>query len=113
MIGVYPPAFRTGDQQTQDFTVAGGLQVLAAQGADMSKVAVGAAMYGRGWTGVSGFAAGASPLTGSGTGPVAGSWEPGVVDYKDIAVFENDPAWVKGYDEVAQARISISKAAVI
>lgn len=101
--GVYPPEFRTGDQQTQDFTVVGGLGVLAAQGADMSKVAVGAAMYGRGWTGVSGFAPGASPLTGSGTGPVKGTWEPGILDYKKIVELESNPAWTKTYDETAQA----------
>lgn len=77
MSGVNPPAFRTDDQQTQDFTVVGGLDLLAAQGA--------------------------SPLTGTATGPVAGTWEPGVVDYKAIAEFEKDGTWVKGYDETAQA----------
>ncbi|NQZ11415.1 MAG: hypothetical protein HRT35_30045, partial [Algicola sp.] len=102
MAGVYPPEFRPGDAQTQDFTVAGGLDMLEAQGADMSKVAVGAAMYGRGWTGVT-FAPGASPMTGTGTGPVAGTWEPGILDYKAIAELEKNPAWTKGFDETAKA----------
>lgn len=102
MSGVNAPAFRPGDAQTQDFNAASGLDMLQAQGADMSKVAVGVAMYGRGWTGVT-FPDGQSPMTGSGTGAVAGSWEAGVVDYKDIAEYEKDSAWSKGYDETAQA----------
>ena len=101
MAGVYPPEFRPGDAQTQDFTAAGGLDMLEAQGADMSKVAVGAAMYGRGWKGVT-FAPGASPLTGTGTGPVAGTWEPGILDYKAIAELEKDAAWTKGFDDTAK-----------
>ena len=101
--GVYPPEFRPGDEQTQQFTLQGALDAIEAKGADMSKVVVGAAMYGRGWSGVSGFAPGASHLTGSGTGPVAGSWEPGVVDYKDIAEYEKSSEWVKYYDTTAQA----------
>ncbi len=103
MTGVNPPEFRPGDPQTQDFNVSSALDIIEAQGADMSKVAVGTAMYGRGWTGVSGFAPGASPMTGTATGAVAGSWEAGVVDYKDIVEYEKDPAWTKGYDQVAQA----------
>lgn len=102
MTGVNPPAFRPNDPLTQDFNTATGLDILQAQGADMSKVAVGVAMYGRGWTGVT-FDAGNSPMTGKATGPVAGSWEPGVVDYKDIAAYEKDSAWTKGYDDTAQA----------
>lgn len=100
--GVYAPEFRPDDEQTQQFTLQGALDAIEAKGADMSKVVVGAAMYGRGWSGVTGFDQ-TSHLTGSGTGPVAGSWEPGVVDYKDIAEFEKSSAWEKYYDNVAQA----------
>lgn len=102
MSGVYAPEFRPNDPLTRDFNAATGIDILQVQGADLSKVAVGVAMYGRGWTGVT-YAQGASPMTGTATGPVAGSWEAGVVDYKDIVAFEKDSAWSKGYDTTAQA----------
>ncbi|MFT4927768.1 MAG: chitinase [Phenylobacterium sp.] len=100
--GVYAPDFRQGDAMTQDFNLAGGLAMMQAQGADMSKVAVGAAMYGRGWTGVTGIAPGASPFTGAGTDGTAGTWEPGILDYKAIATMASSSEWVEGYDAVAE-----------
>ncbi|ELV7510813.1 glycoside hydrolase, partial [Aeromonas veronii] len=54
---------------------------LLAQGVDPGKLVVGAAMYGRGWTGVSGYQ-GNNPFTGKATGKVKGTWEDGVVDYR-------------------------------
>ena len=47
------------------------------------KIVVGAAMYGRGWTGVNGYT-GNNPFTGTATGKVKGTWEDGVVDYRQI-----------------------------
>ena len=103
MTGVHRPDFRPDSETIRDFNTQTALDIIAAQGANMSKVAVGTAMYGRGWTGVSGIAPGTLPFTGTATGPVKGSWEPGVVDYKDIAAYLSDPAWTQGYDTKAQA----------
>ncbi|EKE75897.1 glycosyl hydrolase family 18 protein [Gallaecimonas xiamenensis] len=78
-----------------------GVQALLAQGVAPGKVVLGAAMYGRGWTGVSGYQAG-NPFTGTATGAVKGTWEAGVVDYRQIAN-EYLPSWQYGYDAVAEA----------
>ncbi|MCF5883515.1 glycoside hydrolase [Aeromonas veronii] len=75
---------------------------LLAQGVDPGKLVVGAAMYGRGWTGVSGYQ-GNNPFTGKATGKVKGTWEDGVVDYRDIVNNRMGAGWEKGYDEVAEA----------
>ena len=100
--GLYAPDFRPQDQLTQDFNLAGAVNILLAQGVDPAKLVGGVAMYGRGWTGVSGFD-GSSHMTGSGTGPVDGTWEPGVVDYRDIAGFAASSEWRYFYDSTAQA----------
>ena len=68
---------------------------------------VGAAMYGRGWTGVSGYQ-GNNPFTGTATGPIAGTeaegiWEKGVIDYRGIAKGKMAGDWQYSYDEVAEA----------
>ncbi|MGL5480816.1 MAG: glycosyl hydrolase family 18 protein, partial [Aeromonas veronii] len=75
---------------------------LLAQGVEPGKLVVGAAMYGRGWTGVSGYQ-GNNPFTGKATGKVKGTWEDGVVDYRDIVNNRMGAGWEKGYDEVAEA----------
>ncbi|WP_421205898.1 glycosyl hydrolase family 18 protein [Aeromonas sp. 601027] len=75
---------------------------LLAQGVDPGKLVVGAAMYGRGWTGVSGYQ-GNNPFTGKATGKVKGTWEDGVVDYRDIVNNRMGSGWEKSYDEVAEA----------
>ncbi|MBS4688510.1 glycoside hydrolase [Aeromonas sobria] len=74
---------------------------LLAQGVDPGKLVVGAAMYGRGWTGVSGYQ-GNNPFTGKATGKVKGTWEDGVVDYRDIVNNRMGAGWEQGYDEVAE-----------
>ncbi|MDP0699546.1 glycosyl hydrolase family 18 protein, partial [Klebsiella pneumoniae] len=58
--------------------------------------------YGRGWTGVNGYTNG-NPFTGKATGPVAGTWENGVVDYRQIKNQYMSGQWVYSYDEVAEA----------
>ncbi|AWL12857.1 Chitinase [Saliniradius amylolyticus] len=100
--GLYAPDFRPGDQQTQDFTVHGATQQLLAQGVSPSKLVVGAAMYGRGWSGVSGYDS-TSHMTGQGTGAVEGTWEAGVVDYREIASHIASGSWDYYYDSTAQA----------
>jgi chitinase len=58
-------------------------------------------MYGRGWTGVNGWS-GSDHLTGTATGPVAGTWEAGVVDYRDIAGKIASGQWQEHYDATAE-----------
>ena len=100
--GLYAPDFRPQDQQTQDFNLAGAHNILISQGVDPAKLVAGVAMYGRGWTGVSGYD-GSSHMTGSGTGPVAGTWEAGVVDYREIAGLTTSGEWEYYYDNKAHA----------
>ncbi|MEW7865549.1 glycosyl hydrolase family 18 protein [Aeromonas diversa] len=84
------------------YTTDKGVRAMLDQGVEPGKLVVGAAMYGRGWTGVSGYLAG-NPFTGKATGPVKGTWENGVVDYRDIVNNRMGAGWEKGYDEVAEA----------
>jgi chitinase len=45
-----------------------------------------------------------NPMTGVGNGKVAGSWEAGVIDYKDVVTNYVNKAGVEvGYDDIAQA----------
>ncbi|WP_272578139.1 MULTISPECIES: glycosyl hydrolase family 18 protein [unclassified Providencia] len=85
-----------------EYTTVNGVNALLAQGVDPGKIVVGAAMYGRGWTGVNGYTAG-NPFTGKATGPIAGTWENGVVDYRQIKNQYMSGEWVYSYDAVAEA----------
>ncbi|MBL0665111.1 glycoside hydrolase [Aeromonas jandaei] len=84
------------------YTTDKAVNLMLAQGVDPGKLVVGAAMYGRGWTGVSGYQ-GNNPFTGKATGKVKGTWEDGVVDYRDIVNNRMGSGWEKSYDEVAEA----------
>ena len=69
------------------------------QGCPKEKLVGGLGYYGRSWVGVNSDAVGAS-----GSGPGYGSWENGVVDYKDIVAKGWDvgkDGWVKHFDEQA------------
>ncbi|MPY23174.1 glycosyl hydrolase family 18 protein [Shewanella sp. YLB-07] len=79
-----------------------GVNALLAQGVTPEKIVVGAAMYGRGWTGVTGYQGG-NPFTGTATGKVKGTWEDGVVDYRQIVNEYMSGEWQYEYDEVAEA----------
>lgn len=92
-----PPAFRPGEQLTTTNIV----DILIEQGVSPQQIAVGAAMYGRGWTGVQ--QTGEPLLAGTATGPVAGTWEAGVVDYRQIAEFAASGEWQYSYDAEAEA----------
>lgn len=88
------------------YTTKNGVNLLLEKGVPPEKLVVGAAMYGRGWTGVTeaSMSDPTNPMTGVGNGKVAGSWEAGVIDYKDIVTkYINNPNVVKGYDEQADA----------
>lgn len=84
------------------YTTDKAVKAMLAQGVDPGKLVVGTAMYGRGWTGVSNYQ-GNNPFTGTATGPIKGTWENGVVDYRQIANDYMGSDWTKGYDEVAEA----------
>jgi len=88
------------------YTITNAIDLLLAQGVDAKKLVVGAAMYARGWTGVTreSMTDPTNPMTGIGNGKVAGSWEAGVIDYKDVVTRYVEKAGVEvGYDEIAQA----------
>ena len=84
------------------YTTDKGVKNLLAQGVTPGKIVVGAAMYGRGWTGVNGYS-GNNPFTGSATGKVKGTWEDGVVDYRQIVNDYMGSGWSYSYDEAAEA----------
>ncbi|MAM88704.1 MAG: hypothetical protein CME36_15475 [unclassified Hahellaceae] len=56
---------------------------LLAAGVPADKLVLGVAMYGRGWQGVTGGSAN-DPFSGTGGSAIPGTWEAGVLDYKDI-----------------------------
>lgn len=84
------------------YTSDNGVSKLLAQGVEPGKVVLGAAMYGRGWTGVSGYE-NDNPFTGEATGPVTGTWESGMVDYRQIVDEFMTGDWEYNYDEQAEA----------
>ncbi len=79
-----------------------GVDLLLEQGVPADKLVMGVAAYGRGWTGVVNYVAG-NPFTGTARGPIKGTWEPGVVDYRKIVTEHMGTGWEYGYDEVAEA----------
>ncbi|XP_023943405.2 chitinase A [Bicyclus anynana] len=95
---LYAPEWNPKETYTTDF----GVKYLLAQGVNPKKIIVGVAMYGRGWTGVNGYKDG-NPFTGNATGPVKGTWQDGVVDYREIANEIAQSQWEFHYDNVAQA----------
>ena len=93
----------------QSYTSANSMQALLDQGVDPGKLVMGVAAYGRGWTGIHGMTDANNPFTGKATGPQAGQWEKGILDYKKIV---KDMAGANGtgingyqynYDETAEA----------
>ncbi|GBP04526.1 Chitinase A [Eumeta japonica] len=95
---LYAPKWAPDETYTTDF----GVDFLLAQGVQPSKIVVGVAMYGRGWTGVQNYTDNI-PFTGNATGPVKGTWQDGVVDYREIANEIAQGKWEYHYDDVAKA----------
>ncbi|QDF67564.1 glycoside hydrolase [Shewanella sp. SNU WT4] len=95
-------ALYDGHWETTKYTADKGTQILLNQGVDSEKLVLGVAKYGRGWTGVHDYKDG-NPFTGTATGKIKGTWEDGVLDYRDIVNNHMDSEWEKGYDEVAEA----------
>jgi GH18 family chitinase len=93
---LHAPAWDSKEKYTTDF----GITRLLKQGVDSDKLVVGVAMYGRGWSGVSNYTNN-NPFSGIAGAPVKGTWEDGVVDYKDI--INKYPVEMYYYDEIAAA----------
>ena len=81
---------------------------------DPKKLIVGAAMYGRGWTGVSDMTDPKNPFTGTAKGPLPVNeaqytWENGIIDYRGLKKFMLGPdnkginGFVASYDAQAEA----------
>lgn len=98
------------------YTSDNGIRALLDQGVPANKLVLGAAMFGRGWEGVTQdtLTNPIDPMTGVGSGPLTGFssqgvWEPGVIDYKAIKAFMLGPdnsginGFRYGYDEQAEA----------
>ncbi|GLT20044.1 chitinase [Vibrio zhanjiangensis] len=95
-----------------EYTTHNAATQLLEQGVSPSKLVLGAAMYGRGWKGVTrdSMTDPQNPMTGSGVmsgdavETIDGSWEKGVIDYKDIVTdYLGQPGVEYHYDQQAQA----------
>ncbi|ACI28729.1 agip27 [Agrotis ipsilon multiple nucleopolyhedrovirus] len=91
---LFAPAWRPDEPYCADRAV----EALLDQNVPAGKIAIGVAMYGRGWTGVTGDDK--NPFLGVATGPVPGTWEAGVVDYRQIV--HNLTQYNYYYDEMAK-----------
>ncbi|AGR56810.1 chitinase [Hemileuca sp. nucleopolyhedrovirus] len=94
---VYAPEWNKAERYTTDFAV----HALLQQGVKPNKIVLGVAMYGRGWTGVTNFTKDHPFVGASASGPVSGTWEDGVVDYRQI--HNNLANYEYTYDETAKA----------
>lgn len=96
MTALYAPTWNPDEKYTTDF----GVNCLLEQNVNSKKIIIGTAMYGRGWTGVQSYRK-QNPFTGTASGPVAGTWEDGVVDYRQVSKYVG--SWRYNYDAKAQA----------
>lgn len=98
------------------YTLDNAVQLLLAQNVPSEKIVIGAAMYGRGWEGVTpgNTAIANNPMTAPGNGKLTGTkaqgvWEAGVIDYKGIKTYmvgqsgNGVNGFEVGYDELAEA----------
>ncbi len=84
----------------QQYNVDSTIQTYLNAGVSADKIVMGAPAYGRTWTGVSGTNNG---LFQSATGAGPGTWENGVIDYKDLHnKLETDKSYVRYWDEQAK-----------
>ncbi|QAT90304.1 chitinase [Spodoptera exempta nucleopolyhedrovirus] len=99
---LFAPTWRPDEPYCADRAV----EAMLNQNVPASKIAIGIAMYGRGWTGVVSDNENI-PFLGVGTGPVSGTWEAGVVDYRQIV--HNMSQYDYSYDDVAKGAYVYSK----
>lgn len=99
-------------ERNSGWNTAASVENMLAQGVPSEKVVIGAAMYGRGWTGTTNSNSHAPdlfPIYGNATGPATGTWEAGVYDFKDLynKFIGSNGTGINGfsvyYDEVAEA----------
>ncbi|MDX3773560.1 glycosyl hydrolase family 18 protein [Chromatiaceae bacterium AAb-1] len=103
--GLYP----SPNSPIVGFSAHEAVQYLLNRGVPPGKIALGAAMYGRGWQNVSGVS-GNNPFTGTGGSGITGGWETGIMDYKKIeADYMGGPeangvnGFTVGWDDTAKA----------
>ncbi|AHH82640.1 chitinase [Buzura suppressaria nucleopolyhedrovirus] len=99
---VYAPEWNRDERYTVDYAV----HVLLEKRVKPQKIVLGVAMYGRGWTGVINYQDD-NPFTGIATGPVSGTWEDGVIDYRQIK--NNLQRYKYTYDTTAKAAYVFAK----
>lgn len=92
---LFAPTWRPDEPYCADRAV----ELLLNQHVPAGKIAIGVAMYGRGWSGVVSDDDN-NPFLGVAAGPVPGTWEAGVVDYRQIV--HNMSQYDYAYDEVAK-----------
>lgn len=92
----------TNGSANKHYNTHAAVELLLAQGVDAEKLVVGVGAYGRGWKGVNGYQ-GNDPFTGTATGKIKGTWEDGVLDYRDIVNNHMGAGWEYTYDETAEA----------
>nr|AIU36799.1 ORF10 chitinase [Cydia pomonella granulovirus] len=100
---LYPPSWKTHENYTTDFA----LRRLLNQSVNSGKLVVGVAMYGRGWSGVTNYTNN-NLFSGVATGKVKGTWEDGVVDYREIGAAST---YTKAYDHSSHAAYAYRKTA--
>lgn len=107
-LGHHAGLFAGKDESIQDFNGSAAIENLIAKGVPANKLVLGFAMYGRGWNEVK--PTGTNPLAGIGGQAIAGTWEDGVLDYRNIATRFFDEKAIKGkagfqyyYDEYSEA----------
>jgi chitinase len=102
------------DDPAKSFSTRNSVNALLAQGIDPKKLVVGAAMYGRGWTGVSDMTDTKNPFTGTAKSPLPinnaqFAWENGIIDYRGLKQFmlgadnKGINGYTVGYDAKAEA----------
>nr|AAD31762.1 chitinase precursor [Hyphantria cunea nucleopolyhedrovirus] len=100
---LYAPSWNPDELYTTDHAV----KLLTSQGVASDKIIVGIAMYGRGWTGVAGYD-GDNFFSGTAKGPISGTWENGVVDYRQIKNELN--TYLYRFDTAAKAAYAFNSA---
>ncbi|WP_230408918.1 glycosyl hydrolase family 18 protein [Zooshikella harenae] len=109
VLGLHTGLYAASHEKIPAFNAHDGVQNMIKAGLPASKVVLGAAMYGRGWTGIQGGQT-HYPWDGENGKPIQGSWQPGVIDYKHIVnkyLGGTNGQGINGfkyyYDETAQA----------